>query len=98
MPIHDENGRRSFLKKTALATLMLTTSDLVGADRPIPSDKDQQMDVPWYRQITRWGQVNITEKDPAQYDISWWRKFWKRTDTKGVIINAGGIVSYYPTK
>ncbi|MEJ1238358.1 beta-galactosidase [Chryseolinea sp. T2] len=54
--------------------------------------------VPWYRRVTRWGQVNITEKDPAKYDIAWWRNYWKRTQTQGVIINAGGIVAYYPTK
>ncbi|MDR3713178.1 MAG: Tat pathway signal protein [Puia sp.] len=53
---------------------------------------------PWYRGVTRWGQVNITEKDPAQYDISWWRSYWKRTETRGVIVNAGGIVAYYPTR
>lgn len=36
--------------------------------------------------------------DPANYDIKWWREYWKRTQTQGVIINAGGIVAYYPTK
>src|SRR5581483_11444963 len=55
-------------------------------------------DVPWYRRATRWGQTNITEKDPARYDIPWWREFWKRTEVQGVIINAGGIVAYYPSK
>ena len=54
--------------------------------------------LPWYRTVTRWGQVNITERDPERYDIEWWRGQWKRTETKGVVINAGGIVAYYPTK
>ncbi len=53
---------------------------------------------PWYRTVTRWGQVNITEKDPQQYDIGWWRGYWKRTNTKGIVVNAGGIVAYYPTR
>jgi hypothetical protein len=53
---------------------------------------------PWYRRTRRWGQTNITEKDPVQYDIAWWRGFWKRTEVQGVIINAGGIVAYYPSK
>lgn len=53
---------------------------------------------PWYRRAYRWGQTNITEKDPERYDIEWWRKFWKRTETQAVIINAGGIVAYYPSK
>src|SRR5271167_1125327 len=53
---------------------------------------------PWYLRTYRWGQTNITEKDPEQYDIPWWREYWKRTEVQGVIINAGGIVAYYPSK
>ncbi len=53
---------------------------------------------PWYRRVYRWGQTNITEKDPVRYDIAWWREYWKRTQVQGVIINAGGIVAYYPSK
>ena len=53
---------------------------------------------PWYRRTLRWGQTNITEIDPTRYDIPWWRTYWKRTQTQGVIINAGGIVAYYPSR
>lgn len=53
---------------------------------------------PWYRTAIRWGQTNITERDPTRYDIGWWREYWKRTAIQGVIINAGGIVAYYPSK
>ena len=53
---------------------------------------------PWYRRTYRWGQTNMTEKDPVRYDIGWWREFWKRTRVQGLIINAGGIVAYYPSK
>lgn len=53
---------------------------------------------PWYRRTLRWGQTNITEKDPERYDIAFWQAHWKRTRTQGVIINAGGIVAYYPSK
>lgn len=53
---------------------------------------------PWYRRVYRWGQTNITEKDPVRYDIEWWRRQWKRTAVQAVIINAGGIVAYYPSK
>ena len=38
------------------------------------------------------------KKIPVRYDISWWRGFWKRTQVQGVIINAGGIVAYYPSR
>jgi putative glycosyl hydrolase-like family 6 (GHL6) protein len=54
--------------------------------------------VPWYRRCLRWGQTNITEHDPVNYDIPWWREYWKRTAVQGVIVNAGGIVAYYPSK
>jgi hypothetical protein len=35
--------------------------------------------------------------DPLRYDIEWWREQWRRTRVQGVIINAGGIVAYYPS-
>ncbi len=54
--------------------------------------------VPWYRRVCRWGQTNITERDPERYDIPFWRDYWKRTRVQGVIVNAGGIVAYYPSK
>ena len=30
--------------------------------------------------------------------LNWWRNQWKKTQIQGVVINAGGIVAYYPTK
>jgi hypothetical protein len=54
--------------------------------------------LPWYRRAYLWGQTNITEKDPVRYDIDWWRGYWKRTQVQAVIVNAGGIVAYYPSK
>jgi hypothetical protein len=54
--------------------------------------------MPWYRRTFRWGQTNITEADVGRYDIPWWRGYWKRTALQGVIINAGGIYAYYPSK
>ena len=54
--------------------------------------------LPWYRRAYLWGQTNITEKDPVRYDIAWWRAQWKRTQVQAVIVNAGGIVAYYPSK
>jgi len=53
---------------------------------------------PWYQRTLRWGQTNITEKDPVRYDIAFWREHWKHTRIQGAIINAGGIVAYYPSK
>jgi hypothetical protein len=49
---------------------------------------------PWYRRTYRWGQTNITEKDPIRYDIAWWREFWKLTQVQGVIINGKGWATF----
>jgi hypothetical protein len=77
-----ETTRRTFLHLAAAAALPAQTTPKT----------------PWYLRTYRWGQTNITEKDPEQYDIPWWREYWKRTEVQGVIINAGGIVAYYPSK
>ncbi len=53
---------------------------------------------PWYRTALRWGQTNLTEIDPSRYDDQWWRAQWRRTRIHGVIVNAGGIVAYYPSE
>ncbi len=90
-------SRRIFLKQTTLAATTLaalTPARLFAAETPAtPKGK-----VAWYRRTLRWGQTNITEIDPARYDIPWWRKYWKRTQTQGIIVNAGGIVAYYPSR
>ena len=78
--------RREFLAQSMAAAL---------AAAPLAA---QSTAAPWYRRTYRWGQTNITEADPARYDIPWWREFWKRTAVQGVILNAGGIVAYYPSK
>ena len=53
---------------------------------------------PWYRTTLRWGQTNLVEVDPARYDDAFWREHWRRTRVQGVIVNAGGIVAYYPSQ
>ena len=85
-------SRRRFVKASAAA---VTLTGLVGADAQTRNSGSIE---PWYRHAYRWGQTNITEKDPVRYDIPWWREHWKRTHIQAVIINAGGIVAYYPSK
>jgi hypothetical protein len=53
---------------------------------------------PWYRTALRWGQTNLVEIDPSRYDDRWWREHWRKTRIQGVIVNAGGIVAYYPSE
>lgn len=50
---------------------------------------------PWYKRTFLWGQTNLTEDDPVRCDIEAWKKYWKESRIDGVIINCGGIVSYY---
>lgn len=91
--------RRSFLKKATGATFTLASTNwfTFAADTSVHESEPIQ-EIPWYKRVTRWGQTNITEKDPLNYDINWWRNHWKRTHTQGVVVNAGGIIAYYPTK
>jgi hypothetical protein len=81
--------RRDFIELSAAGVMAAGMKAQSGA----PSYR-----TPWYRTTVRWGQTNITERDPTRYDIPWWREYWKRTSIQGVIINAGGIVAYYPSK
>lgn len=90
-------SRRDFLKRSTLGTAALAAGPM---SRPSvqAAPAAARAESPWYRRALRWGQTNITEIDPTRYDIGWWRKHWKRTRTQGVIINAGGIVAYYPSR
>jgi hypothetical protein len=90
-------SRREFLLQ--LAAVSAAASSPGG--QPVHADHDRKADVAraaWYRRTYRWGQTNITELDPARYDIARWRGYWKRTEIQGVIINAGGIYAYYPSR
>jgi len=85
-------NRRDFVQNAMSAALAAAApGPASGQERPAGA-------APWYRRTLRWGQTNITEKDPVRYDIAWWREYWKRTEVEGVIVNAGGIVAYYPSK
>lgn len=53
---------------------------------------------PWYETTMRWGQTNLTEIDPERYDHEHWERQWTRTSVDGIIVNAGGIVAYYPSE
>ena len=76
----------------------ITRRQFAAASLAIPALEAQNNAPPWFRTTVRWGQTNVTEIDPTRYDIPWWREFWKRTAIQGVILNAGGIVAYYPSK
>jgi len=99
-PSADAESRRAFIRKSlALAAATAAPNALLAPlSATAASGAAAGPSLPWYRRAFRWGQTNITEKDPTRYDIAWWRSYWKRTQVQGVIINAGGIVAYYPSK
>jgi hypothetical protein len=92
--------RREFLKTTLAAAAAVSAGGtfLSGCASQPPAPPFSAPAAPWYRRALRWGQTNITEIDPTRYDIPWWRQYWRRNRAQGVIINAGGIVAYYPSK
>lgn len=85
-------SRREFLELAAAAGILsgLRVSPAAASQAAANSD-------PWFRRTVRWMQTNIAEIDVTRYDIPWWREQWKRTHTQGIVVNAGGIVAYYPT-
>jgi hypothetical protein len=97
-----EFSRRGFLKKMAAGAALLSVADRrlfagdAGAERESGAGKGREL--PWFRRCLRWGQVNLTEIDPIRFDLPWLRKHWKRTCVQGAVVNAGGIVAYYPTE
>ena len=84
--------RRDFLRLSTAAAAFALTHASSATSQSEPSR------IPWFKRTYRWGQTNITEADINRYDIEWWRKYWNQTATQGVIINAGGIFAYYPSK
>jgi len=99
--------RRSFLKKSGAAAVALASvrwprfSEAAPAGAAVGSGSSTARaphSEPWYRRCVRWGQTNINELDPTRYDIGWWKEEWKRTRIQGIVVNAGGIVAFYPTQ
>jgi hypothetical protein len=85
-----ETTRRETMIGAAAIAALATATKAVGATKVAAGQ-------PWYKTAKRWGQINITEDD-GNMDIGFWRRYWKDTDTQAMILNAGGVVAYYPTK
>ena len=90
--------RRDFLHTGVAAAVAGAVPAVRSRQGSTASPRSANASLPWYRRAYRWGQTNITEKDPVRYDIAWWREQWRRTNVQAVIVNAGGIVAYYPSR
>lgn len=88
-----EFPRRSFLIGGVVAPVLAFQSPQRSEQKP----GDEGSELPWFRRTFLWGQTNINEADPPHYDLDWWRGYWKKTGVQGIIVNAGGIVAYYPS-
>ena len=53
---------------------------------------------PWYRTMRRCGQVNFNERDPIELNIGEWLDYWTSLKINALLLNAGGIVAFYPTR
>src|SRR5216684_3668365 len=53
---------------------------------------------PWYETMRRCGQTNFNERDPEVLDIAWWIDYWTSLKLDAVLLSAGGIMAFYPTK
>jgi hypothetical protein len=53
---------------------------------------------PWYATMRRCGQINFNERDPIELNINWWIEYWSSLKLDALLLNAGGIMAFYPTQ
>jgi hypothetical protein len=92
---HSRISRRTFLSTGAAAIAVSRSARASPSRRTTAGARAGE---PWFRRTYRWVQTNLNEDDPASYDQQFWTDYWRRTRAQGVIVNAGGIVAYYPTQ
>jgi len=54
--------------------------------------------MPWYQTMRRCGQVNFNERDPIELNIQDWLDYWSSLKINALLLNAGGILAFYPTR
>jgi hypothetical protein len=91
--------RRNFIKATSIlggAALWGGTSSMAGiSTKANLLTLDEQ---PWFNRSMRWAQLAFVENDPGRYDPDFWLSYFKRIHADGVLLSAGGVVAFYPTK
>jgi hypothetical protein len=85
--------RRRFLASSAAALPLLARAGAPGLLLTGSSAAD-----PWYSRMRRCGQINVNERDPLSMDVDSWADYWASLKVDAVLLGAGGIVAFYPTK
>ena len=50
---------------------------------PSPAPARSDADLSWTRHVMRWGQINIREVEPPDFDVAWWEEYWKSIHLDG---------------
>ncbi|MDQ6813656.1 MAG: hypothetical protein M3040_07970, partial [Bacteroidota bacterium] len=85
--------RRRFIKNTSL-----TMGGLAIAGQDATARDFAAGETPRFDKAMRWAQLAFVENDPGNYDPGFWLDYFKRIHADGVLLSAGGIVAFYPTK
>ena len=64
----------------------------------LPAGSQREETLPWYQSMRRCGQLNMNAKDAIDLDVEKWMNFWESMKLDALLLNAGGIVAYYPTR
>ena len=51
----------------------------------------------WHQRVRRVGQVNFSEKDVAEADVTAWADYWASVRVDAVQVNVTGMIAFYPT-
>jgi putative glycosyl hydrolase-like family 6 (GHL6) protein len=90
-------SRRRFLEVSAGVVAAASSAQDSRPEGLQEETQDSRSD-PWFRRTRRWVQTNLNEQDPVTYDPALWTGYWTRVRAQGVIVNAGGIVAFYPSR
>lgn len=87
-------NRRHFIRNTSVVGGALTivgSSSFSHMVKPIENEL-------WFDKAMRWAQLAFVENDPGRYDPDFWLDYFRRIHADGVLLSAGGIVAFYPSK
>src|SRR5215469_3331216 len=93
-------GECSIVLQWSRNFMKITRREMIGATAvtPLAAAQSSRLSGAWYQKMRRCGQINFNEMDPERLDISRWVDYWRSLKLDALLLNAGGIVAFYPTK